>query len=577
MKKYLILWAVALLFYYPAVQAADFGDLLTRLDSRDFSAEKDVVTGKGGVYVGELTNPHEDTPMFKARDEFRRYLEEARTSEEKATELTAFILDSLKSDVSVETKVWLFEQLSIIGTDNEASAVAPFLTNEERRIVDAAAACLAKIPGEAALDILNQNREIPAAAAALTCRTAPIFPAQSVESEFPLALSNASQEEVDNWLNDYDKFSDWDKARTLAGLTARNDKQYRDFAIKAFNSEIERDGFLALEKMATADDVALFVSWLQKDRNLAIRLAGFVVADGFDEALLTSFDQATDSQLFSDLATILANRAVDVRSHIFKKTTATVCDNRLELMRKVCSIATVEDVPQLILTVTRFPRGKDHDAAENLVAALCNKDATPILALRDKYPDAVLFPVASRTGGDAAKAAIEKALDSENPVERAAGLNALNVWADAQFADKMESLIVSGKLLSDGQKIALLRAYIRVVSLPDDQIGVEMSKDDKLANLKKAFAFAKRADEKKLILSRLAANRTDKSLEFAIQCAADADLAEAAYSAIADHAHDTAIRKQFPDLVIQAINLVIEKSQNEELVERVKIYKGRME
>ena len=58
MKKYMITLAIALSMISANLMAADFGDLLQRMNSRDFTLERDVVTGRGGVYVGELVNPH---------------------------------------------------------------------------------------------------------------------------------------------------------------------------------------------------------------------------------------------------------------------------------------------------------------------------------------------------------------------------------------------------------------------------------------------------------------------------------------------------------------------------------------
>ena len=123
----------------------------------------------------------------------------------------------------------------------------------------------------------------------------------------------------------------------------------------------------------------------------------------------------------------------------------------------------------------------------------------------------------------------------------------------------MEELLASNKL-SNSQWIALQRAYIRTISLPDDQIGIELSRDAKLEKLQKAYAAAKRSDEKALVLSRLAANRTAKSLK-----------------AIADHVHDTVLRKENPELAAKGIDVILNNSKDKELVERVKIYKGRME
>ncbi len=586
MKKYMITLAIALSMISANLMAADFGDLLQRMNSRDFTLERDVVTGRGGVYVGELVNPHSETPMFKARDEFRAKMAEAQSAKDDAalSELCDFIIDAMKADVSDETKVWLLEQLGYIGTDKNVPAVAELLKSPSKRIVDGAAVCLGKIPGDAALKALQDNKDVPAAAAALVGRLTPAIPSDSVENVFPLKISKASDAEVDEWLAKFDDLDDWAKEQTLAGLTARDNKKYRDYAIKALNSdspELQKAGFLALEKMATADDADVFVKRLATDRDLTIRICSFVVADGFDDALLKALDASKDAQQFKDLATILANRAVDVRPRIFSKTMAADCPDRLSLLQKAREISTPEDAPSFVASIVQMPRGKDRDAAENLLASLCNKDATPILAMVGQVPEAyneVLYTLAARTGGDAAKAAVEKLLASSNNAEKALGLRVLNVWADGSFVAKMEELLDSGTL-NDAQFTALLRSFIRTVSLPDDEIGIEISRDGKLEKLQKAYKMATRSDEKALVLSRLAANRTEKSFEFAIQCADEKDskVAEAAHKAIADHVHDTILRKQFPELAAKGVEKVLSDSKDQALIDRVKVYKGRME
>ncbi len=586
MKKYLLSLAIALSLGTTSVFAADFGDLLERLNSRDFTLERDVVTGRGGVYVGELVNPHSETPMFKARDEFRAKMAAAQQAKDAQAldELCDFIIDAMKADVSDEVKVWLLEQLGYIGTDKNVPAVAELLKSSSQRIVDGAAVCLGKIPGEAALKALQDAQDIPAAAAALTGKLTPAIPRDSVENISPLRLSKASEEDVQAWLAKYDELDDWTKEQTLAGLTARDNKKYREYALKALASDsadLKKAGFLALEKMATADDVDVFVKNLAVNRDLTITICSFVVADGFDAALLKALDATTDAQQYKDLATILANRAVDVRPSLFEKTMAKECPDRLLLLQRAREISTPDDVPSFVASIVQMQRGKDRDAAENLVASLCNKDATPILAMLGKVPAAyneVLLTLASRTGGEAAKAAIEKYLNSSKEDEKNMALRVLNVWADGTFAEEMEKLIDSGKL-SDAQQIALLRSFIRTISLPDNQIGIEISRDEKLAKLQKAYAKATRSDEKSLVLSRLAANRNEKSFEFAIQCADDSDpkVAAAAHKAIADHVHDTILRKQFPELATKGVEKVLSESKDQELIERVKIYKGRME
>lgn len=157
---------------------------------------------------------------------------------------------------------------------------------------------------------------------------------------------------------------------------------------------------------------------------------------------------------------------------------------------------------------------------------------------------------------------------------RNASIRALSVWPNAKFADRMFAVATDGSY-SEEQKTAALRSFIRVISLPDDKIGISISKDGKLAKLQEAFKIAVRVDEKRLILSRLAANRTVKSLQFAVECAADPELAQAAYYAIADHAHDNVLRQQNMDVFGPAMDLVIQKSTDKNLVERVTRYKNQ--
>lgn len=586
MKKYILSLTAVLTLCSAITMGADFGDLLSRLDSRDFTLERDVVTGRGGVYVGELVNPHSETPMFKARDEFRAKMATAQNTQDAnaINDLCDFILNAMNENVSDETKVWLLEQLGYIGTENDVPAVANLLKSSSQRIVDAAAACLGKIPSDNALKALQDANEIPAAAAALTCKLTPTIPSDSVENHAPLKLTKASDEEVEFWLKNYDNFDDWNKEQTLASLTARNDKKYRKYALKALESEssdLQKAGFLALEKMATSEDVDIFVSKLATDRDLTIRICSFVVAEGFDESLLKALDNAVDSQQFKDLATILANRAVDVRPRIFAKTMAQNCPDRLLLLQRAREVSSANDVPSFVASIIQMPRGKDRDAAENLVASLCNRDASPIIDLIGKVPaayDEFLLTLASRTGGDVAKKAIEARLNSSNEAEKAIALRVLSVWADGTFSNEMEKLLLSNKL-TEVQEISLLRSFIRTISLPDDQIGIEISREDKLAKLQKAYNMSKRPDEKSLVLSRLAANRNEKSFEFAIKCSDDKSdkVVVAAHKAIADHIHDTILRKQFPELATKGVEIILRDSKNQELIDRVKIYKERMD
>ena len=89
---------------------------------------------------------------------------------------------------------------------------------------------------------------------------------------------------------------------------------------------------------------------------------------------------------------------------------------------------------------------------------------------------------------------VERAIQKDQ-----AAIRALSVWPNAQFADKMFEVATADGYTPD-QKIAALRSFIRVISLPDDKIGIGISKDGKLDKLKEAFKIATRVDEKRLVV-----------------------------------------------------------------------------
>ena len=567
MKKY-VLPILALLLGCVCVQAADFAELLKKLDS-DYSQSLTAETNVS--WLGTTGNPNASLDVFQAREEIRTLMNEAANKPEELAKLNAFFVDALGKVTQATTKVWILQQLQAIGTGAEVPAVAAQLNSKDQIVVDAAAAALCQIPGPEAEAALA--KDIPACKYALAQRKDANPPYQPCESAMPQAISNCDQAKVDAWMAKFDQLDELTKAQTIAGLAARKDAKYHDVAVAAMKSDSEilrKAGFLAMEKLATVADVDAILAY--PDAGLVSRICGFIVTDGFDAALKDRMVKADTPEKFLFLASILINRAVDIRAEVFAKVTAAECANRMAMMQQVAKIATPTDAKALVTATLRFPVGGERDQAENLIAAVCNGDASAVVALKGQFAQEDLFPIIGRIGGDAAKAEVNAGLASNDADLRQAAIRALSVWPHAQFADKMFEVATADGYTPD-QKIAALRSFIRVISLPDDKIGIGISKDGKLDKLKEAFKIATRVDEKRLILSRLAANRTAKSLQFAVECAADPELAEAAYAAIADHAHDNVLRQQNMNVFGPAMDLVIKKSTNKDLVERVKKYK----
>ena len=143
----------------------------------------------------------------------------------------------------------------------------------------------------------------------------------------------------------------------------------------------------------------------------------------------------------------------------------------------------------------------------------------------------------------------------------ALSVRALSAWPNAVVWQKLLDA-AKNEAYPVPVRIQALRAFIRVVSLPDDQDGIDMSDADKLANLKTAFELATRDEERNLVLERVGSVRTLDSVRFALEKVDDPKLSNKALHAILDLAHQDYLRKQDKDLFRKALDVVIEKGDN---------------
>lgn len=494
----------------------------------------------------------------------------------------AIVKDQMKAllagnEATNEVKVWMMKQFQWIGTEADIDALAPFLTSQEYTLRDEAIRTISTIPGQKAVDVLNaaaakaDDADKQRIASAIAQRTQDISTA--VETQFPQAIPYVTDAQVEAYVRDFANFSAELKIQTLASLAVRGDRKYLPLALSVLNAEGEdadflcRAGILALEKLATANEVPALLDKLGFDRGLVIRVASVVEAEGFDAALVQALN-TEDAEKFRTIAEILTNRYVDVFQTIYASLSAKDCANRADLLRMACRMAKKENVPALVDTLELFEAGRARDDAEKQIAAVCAGDIAPVLT---KERDLTLvLPLIGRIGGDAAWKLIDENLKSD--ANRDVAVRALCNLPNAVHADQMLA-VADSTTMTEEQKIQALRAYIRVVSLPDDKIGIQASSAQKLEMLRGAMKRAVRVDEKKLILSRLSAIRDVASAKFAMECITDPALEQDAYRAIVDLAHHNNVRRPNADFFGPALSVVIEECTDQELVTRAKKYR----
>ncbi len=506
--------------------------------------------------------------MEKAQQGWMNYvLETASDKPETRAEANKAALEALAGDYPVVTKAWLLHVLQWTADETCVDAIAPFLTNEDARLVDAASRALAEIPGDAALKALEKARDAAEgdkkAALEHFIKSRSVDCSPAVETETIQSLPYVSDAKFAEFMNGFDKLSDDDKARALGALRVRKTKDCVDVAVKALKSEsveVKRAAILALEKIATGKEFDVLYEQMKTfDRGFVADAMKRIPGADFDAAVAAALKKETNGDNAATLADVVSGRfLVSEVSSILDAAKKDDCPIRLQLLTAAERLATKEHIGDFVDAFVAIPAGGDRDRAEQIIARLCEGDATPVIAKMNNANGATIFPLLGRIGGDAAFAQIERGLKSGNAAMIALSVRSLCNWPNAKVAGALLDA-AKNAAYPENMRIQALRAYIRVVSLPDDQDAVDMSGADKLAALKDAFKLATRDDERNLALERVGAVRELDSVKFALEHVDNKALQNKALNAVLDLAHQDFLRKKDKDLFTKALDVVLEK------------------
>lgn len=505
--------------------------------------------------------------MEEAQTNWANYaLRDAAKSPELRAEATKIAVDALAADYPAPTKAWLLHVLGWTGDDSCVDAVAAFLTSDDPRLFDEAARALAQIPTDKALNALQK-----AAADASDAKKAALetyIKARSVdveigvETEKPLALPVVSDAEFAEYIAGFAQLSDDDKARALGAVRVRKAKDCADLTVSALSSEnveVKRAALLALEKIATANEFAAMRAQFAFDRGFVVNIMKNVPGADFDAAVVAALKKETNADDLAALADVVGGRYITAEvATLLEVAKKDDCAVRLPLLTAAEQLATKANVGDFVDAFLAFPPGGDRDRAEQIIARLCAGDATPAIEKMTNENGAQIFPLLGRIGGPQALEQIERGLNSKNAPMIALSIRSLCNWPNAVVWERLRDA-AQNEAYPEPLRIQALRAFVRVVSLPDDQDQIDMSGKDKLANLKLAFDLAIRDDERNLVLERVGAVREPESVEFALQHVDNAKLANKALNAILDLAHQDYLRKANKELFLKALDVVLEK------------------
>ncbi len=506
-------------------------------------------------------------------------------NEEMKAEVNALMVDQLSKPIDPVAKTWLLYQLSRTGTDAEVDAIAALCDDPDPRVQRQAVRTLATIKTDKAIGALETTLSTASAGNRETIEeTLKVISYDftiPAETAWPLRLPYATDQEVDDWMAGYDQLSVTEKARTIAALTVRGDKKYRPVVLEAIQSgepDLVRNGILALEKLGTVEDVPLLIEktadpdWRHYAQAVAVRIED----PDFNDALLAQLGEATDPDTFETIATILVGR-FDVNA--FDPILAGVKrwdDRRVILLRIVEQIASKERIGVFIDQLPSISSAGDREEIEKIIMRFAGGDSTPVLERLTDANRVALLPVLGRIGDDQGVAELEKGLASRSPAVRNAAVKGLCNVPNAVHADDLYS-IANDKRESGANRIAALRAYIRVISLPEDEIGISITDAEKLEALKNGMKIAVRDEEKSLVLDRAKSVRTVETLNFVLPFVDQEPFSNVAINTVMELAHHDFLRKENPDAFRAALDKVIEKSTDHDIIDEAKRYKDAIQ
>ncbi|MDR2115474.1 MAG: hypothetical protein LBP87_03740 [Planctomycetaceae bacterium] len=490
-------------------------------------------------------------------------------------------------DTPVEAKVWLIRQLGIVGNDFVVSEIATFLNHDNIRIRDEAARTLVNIRGDKAVEALkNSDSQLAKDALIQISADRDVLKKAGNETALPQQLPYAEENVVTAWMEKYDQLSDFEKAQTLAALTIRKDKQYLAYAVRALKSDDEslrRAGILAIGALGGVREIPLLLdqAFNGTNKEQVKNVLSQIVDKGFDEALLEHLKTEKDAGRFEVIADILSRRYNNfILPVILERAKAANTQNRLALLRIAENLAAKENVHDFIDVWELITDRGQRDQAEQIIARLVNGDSEPVLKKRSEKNYADMFSLLGRIGDEKSIKEItdrvfRRPLDagmSAAPELTAAALRAMCNWPDGRVANDL-LLVTERKDFSDADRIAALRGFARVVSLPNDRIKIKINDKEKIALLAKGFDNAIRIDEKRLVIQRAGQVRHVDSLKFILQYFDNAELQDTVIRSILDLAHHTDLRRSDKEAFSTALDKVIAVTKDQGLIDRAKRYK----
>ncbi|MHC4425169.1 MAG: family 16 glycoside hydrolase, partial [Planctomycetota bacterium] len=325
----------------------------------------------------------------------------------------------------------------------------------------------------------------------------------------------------------------------LSALEGRGDKAAALHVARVLNSRSENVRLAAIKALAVlggASNVELLADMSAADRETGkaamdtlSRLSGPGVA-----AALIGVEQsrAKTSVRINVIETLTNRRETEAIPVLFTVAKDNNRDIRQAAYKALGALSEQRELPIMVSMLLAAESNADRAGIERAMIATVTRleapDAAPVIAGLSKADSSVkphLLAVLRRIGGQDALRAVRRQLLSGDAAIKTASVRALADWPDpTPLADLMNIARTGG---DSTRQVLALRGYIKLLGLPANR-----SAADTVGLLADAMAVAKRADEKRAVLSALPKYPCEQALSLAERAKKDRALSTEAELAL---------------------------------------------
>ncbi len=368
----------------------------------------------------------------------------------------------------------------------------------------------------------------------------------------------------------------------LSALAARKDPaagpEVRKLLNDTSDAPVRVAAIKALGTLGGAEDLPALVTAMSdtaEEQAAARRSLILLPGDAASQAMVNQLSGATSETQIAIVEILTTRRARTTVPAIMELARSDDASVRAAAMKALGELGEEQHVAGMVQGVLKAERGRERSNAEKMIMLVCHRIEDPqqradaLLAAMDELPDdqrEVLFSTLGRVGGPDALEVIEDKLAAGNFDERDTALTALCNWPDASVAFRLLELARTEE--DAGHRRRALRALIRVAPLPDDR-------EDglRLDLMRTAMAMCEVDDDRMLILERAKAVRTVETLRYVLPFTRQDPFIEQACLTVVELAHHSGLREAHRDEFHEALDQVIQISEDATTKDRAQRYK----